>query len=211
MFDPSRILDYVKARACGRRPLSDARPPWRDDRPPTHLLRIQLGCGRDCWPGYVNVDVDPGTPADVHAHFLPYLESLGDGAADEIAMIHSLSYLRLAEARRLFAQAHRVLQPAGVFIVELPDLAKCARNLLKARGDLDEYLRPIMGIYAFDVDMIRNDTSYVPYAFGWSAWHLTRELQQAGFRDVRTRLPQSSAHDRTGRRDSRVEATKAPD
>ena len=169
-------------------------------------VRLHLGCGPDYWKGYVNVDVDPAANSDLCIDMTEIGAAVRDGSVSEVVMIHSLSYLRLWEARDLFSTLVRLLQPGGRLTLELPDLAKCARRALDSDGDLDAYLEGVRGLYAFDMGEIARRRPFTPYAFGWSAWHLTRELEQAGFRDVIIRDPET--HERRVWRDIRIEAIK---
>jgi SAM-dependent methyltransferase len=121
-------------------------------------------------------------------------------------MIHSLSYLRLWQARDLFAECHHLLQGGGRLVIELPDAGKCMQAALDAQGDPDRYLESIRGLYAFDLDDIARRRAYTPYAFGWSFWHLEGELKRAGFKQISFADPVT--HGRRLWRDLRCEATK---
>ena len=46
------------------------------------------------------------------------------------------------------------------------------------------YIEAVRAIYAFDLTQVRTRATYQPYAFGWSYWHLKRELEIAGFSTV---------------------------
>ena len=169
-------------------------------------IRLHLGSGGDYWAGYVNVDADPSATCDLRIDFTRIGEVYPPGSVSEVAMIHSLSYLSLWQARDLFAALHRLFEPGGRLIVEVPDLAKCARAVLDHEHDFTAYLEAVRAIYAFDLSQIERRQPYTPYAFGWSASHLIAELQQAGFREVALLDPQT--HGPRPWRDARVEAIK---
>jgi len=169
-------------------------------------IRLHLGCGSEYWRGYVNIDNSPGANCDVCLDFTRIEERFQPGSVSEIVMIHSLSYLRLWQAREMFGGIYRLLKPGGQLIVELPDLAKCARKALAHDGALDGYLEAVRGLYAFGLDQICNREMFTPYAFGWSAWHLQLELKRAGFR--RVDLSDPLTHGQRLDRDIRVTATK---
>lgn len=174
--------------------------------PPDGKTRLHLGCGQDYWSGYVNIDSSPNAESDLCADFLGLRAHFADGSVAEVAMIHSLGYLRLWQARELFADLHRILEPGGRLTVELPDLAKCAAKALESEQDVPSYIEAVRGLYAFGMDQIESREMFTPYAFGWSAWHLRRELELAGFRDVRVLEPRT--HGPRPWRDSRIEAVK---
>jgi SAM-dependent methyltransferase len=193
------VLAHVRLHRRGHQP--DLRA-FAGQRP----VKLHLGCGDVHLDGWINVDANPRSAADVVMDFSRIGEALAAASVDEIMMIHSLSYLRLSQARDLFAAIYRLLTPGGKFVVEFPDLEKCALAIRQARGNAEQYLEAVRAVYAFDVDWIADRRPYTPYAFGWAAWHLEQELRTAGFRDVQTYEP--ATHGQLLWRDSRVEATK---
>lgn len=177
-------------------------PPRRMDG----RVRLHLGCGTDYWTGYINIDSSPQADCDLRLDFTRIAEVFGDGSVSEVSMMHSLSYLRLWEARDFLVDTYQLLEPGGRLVVELPDLLKCARRALESAGNLDEYLEAVRGLYAFDIGQIERRERFTPYAFGWSAEHLRVELERVGFSSVSILEPQT--HGRRVWRDVRVEATK---
>lgn len=171
-------------------------------------IRLHLGCGSDYWDGYINIDAGTDTVCDVQLDFRRLADVYTDGSVAEIAMMHSLSYLRLWEARNFLADVYRLLTPGGRFVAEFPDLVKCARRAIETDGAvLDEYLEAVRGLYAFDMGQIKRQELFTPYAFGWSAAHLRVELEHVGFSEVHQSDPQT--HGQRTWRDTRVEATKS--
>ncbi|SRR6266513_4311061 len=196
-----------------RRLLAQVRRLRRRALPPelTTLLRrtpvkLHLGCGDVHLRDWINVDVSPNSAADVVMDFRYLGDALPASSVDEVMMIHSLSYLRLWEARDLLAALNRMLKPGSKFIAEFPDAEKCAMAIAGASRVVTPYLEAVRGFYAFDMGQIAARKPYAPYAFGWAAWHLEQELLAAGFVAVRTLHPLT--HGSLTWRDSRVEATK---
>jgi hypothetical protein len=173
---------------------------------PDGKVRLHLGCGGDYWPGYVNVDASPNAVCDLRMDLARISDLYPDGSVTEVVMIHSLSYLRLWQAHDLFGDLYRLLEPGGRLIIELPDLAKCARKVSESEGDLTNYLEAVRGLYAFGMEQIKRREMFTPYAFGWSSWHLKQELEYAGFRQVTIGDPKT--HGQRVWRDTRVEAVK---
>ncbi len=169
-------------------------------------LRLHLGCGYEHWKGWINVDISADSVADVVADFREIKNYFEQGTIDEIVMIHSISYLRLWEARELFTDSRSILKKGRRLILEFPDIAKCAENLLRSEGNVPEYLEAVRGFYAFGMDQIARREKFVTYAFGWAAWHMKHELEAAGFSSVQIKDPQT--HDRMIWRDTRIEAVK---
>lgn len=169
-------------------------------------LKLHLGCGTEHLDGYVNIDNNPHAAADLYMDFLQLQRIFAPESVAEVVMIHSLSYLNLWQARDLFRQLYQLLEPHGKLVIELPDCTKCARRILEAGQSDTDYLEAVRGFYAFDLEQINRREAYKPYAFGWSSWHLKKELEDAGFGDVTLLAPQT--HGPRPWRDIRVEAKK---
>lgn len=93
-------------------------------------LKLNLGSGPRRLEGWVNVDVPP---ADLAMHLgwgLPF----GDESVEYVYLSHVLEHLYKQDALELLREAHRVLAPAGVLRVVVPDVEKC----LRAYAEKDE-------------------------------------------------------------------------
>ena len=112
----------------------------------------------------------------------------------------------LPRARDFFAEIFRILEPGGILIIELPEFAKCAQKALECEGNMAEYLEAVRGLYAFGVDQIDHREMFMPYAFGWSNWHLKQELEKAGFLQIK--VCDAQTHGQRAWRDIRIESSK---
>jgi len=173
---------------------------------PDGKVRLHLGCGKDYWPGYVNVDVSSDALCDLRIDFTLIGEHYSQDSVAEVALIHSLSYLRLWQATDLLTNLYRILEPRGILVLELPDLDKCAQKALESKGNVGAYIEAVRGLYAFDMEQIERKEMFTPYSFGWSSWHLQQELEKIGFRNITVRDPQT--HGQRIWRDTRIEARK---
>jgi hypothetical protein len=173
---------------------------------PADAVKLNVGCGAMHLPGWVNIDINPKVNPDICCDLLTVKNHFQPASVDEIMLLHSISYLSLWEARIFFKNALTMLKDGAALIMEFPDIAKCARALLKNDGAADEYLEAVRGIYAFDMNQIKRKQRYVPYAFGWSAWHISVELKAAGFRLINIEEPQT--HGPRSWRDVRIVAFK---
>lgn len=174
--------------------------------PNDNKVRLHLGCGSEYWEGYVNIDSRADIKTDLQLDFTKIGSHYADFSVAEVALIHSISYLRLFEARDLFSTIFRMLEPGGRMIIECPDFVKCATKALNSENNLSEYLEGIRGLYAFDMDQIKRKDCYLPYAFTWSTFHLQSELKAVGFKKIDVCPPLT--HDQRIWRDIRIEATK---
>jgi predicted SAM-dependent methyltransferase len=102
-------------------------------------VRLNLGCGSDIRPGYVNVDKFPAHEGVVQADFplLPFPEN----HADEALLSHVLEHFGYKEGETLCREIHRVLKPGGVAQIEVPDIAWCMAQFLGA-PEMNGYTDP---------------------------------------------------------------------
>lgn len=103
------------------------------------LLRLNLGCGHDIRPGWVNVDKFPARADVVQANFpqLPFADNL----ANEVVLSHVLEHFGYEDGYTLTSEIQRVLAPGGVAHIEVPDVAWCMTQFLNA-PEADTYTNP---------------------------------------------------------------------
>lgn len=100
------------------------------------MLKLNCGSGVCPLPGWINIDVDPDSGADVIADLgtaIPYPDASVD-------FIHSEDFLSclpaLEQVRNFLSEAHRVLKPAGVMRLLVPSLER----LVEAYRDRPDWL-----------------------------------------------------------------------
>lgn len=100
--------------------------------------RLNLGCGCRRHADWTNVDLVPAG-SDVIACDLRRQLPFAAGSFEAVYAAHVLEHLEPVEARRLVAQAHRLLAPGGVVRIVVPDLEGIVRaylaSLERAAGD----------------------------------------------------------------------------
>lgn len=94
------------------------------------VVRLNLGCGTDLRPGWVNVDKFPANETVVQAEFplLPFSE----GHADEVLLSHVLEHFGFKDGETLCSEIHRVLKVGGHAYIEVPDINWCCAQFLGA-------------------------------------------------------------------------------
>lgn len=169
-------------------------------------MKIHMGCGARILPGWINIDIqkhpdakaDPEILADARKVPLP------DGCASLIQAIHLWEHFYLWECDALIAEWRRLLKPGGVLVLELPDLAKCARNLLDGIEGKNPGQLSMWGIFG---NPGLNDP-YMCHRWGWTPKTLSNFLKENGFTDMIQSVPQYHPAGRE-RRDMRIQVIRA--
>lgn len=86
------------------------------------MKKLNLGCGRYPKDGFVNVDVDPASKADVlhDLERIPYPFSSGE--FNRVDMDHVLEHL--GDVRAVMAEVHRLLEPGGELHLSVPHFSR---------------------------------------------------------------------------------------
>jgi predicted SAM-dependent methyltransferase len=96
-------------------------------------MKLNLGCGRDLRPGYVNVDFRPISGVDQYYDLSKFPWPWADGSAEEILMLDFLEHFPYRQTYTILHECWRVLAPGGKLIVQVPDLEQCGRAALMLR------------------------------------------------------------------------------
>lgn len=161
------------------------------DRSP---LRLNIGAGKKVLPGWTSVGLDDKHEVHADIRALP----LPDSCADEAMAIHVLEHLNRWDAPAALAEWLRVLKPGAMIGIELPELHRCCRAILKG-APRQEGIQGLFGEWE-----LRDETMI--HRHGWTESELQEELQKAGFTGVRFVRP--LFHGRRDKRDMRAEAFK---
>jgi len=165
-------------------------------------MKIHMACGRHVLDGYVNVDMarHPSAKRDpellgVDVKSLP----IDDGVADEILAIHVFEHLCRWEVDPLLQEWARVMKSGGVLVLEMPDIIKCARNVI---ANVDDLRNGLLGIYGATDE--KDPLMY--HRWGWTFCTIKPLLEAAGFHRIKEKKPQW--HGVRLNRDFRVECVK---
>ncbi len=106
---------------------------------------LNLGCGKQCHPDWLNIDVAK-TADDVVAHDLRKPLPLPDASCAVVYASHVLEHFAKAEAPQFLAECFRVLEPGGIIRIVVPDLEQIARLYVDltqraATGDVEAAAR----------------------------------------------------------------------
>jgi len=145
-------------------------------------IKLNLGCGNDVLPGWVNIDAY-NDAADVKADVrkLPY----PDNSVDIILASHVIEHFHFQDGFAVLLEWYRALRPGGKLIVETPDfLATC-----KSFAEGSEGWRVDLYGQFFAQPWIPGQAHY----FLYTETQLGGTLRQCGYRDV-VRVPPESTY-----------------
>lgn len=76
-----------------------------------NLIKLDIGCGKEKKEGYVGIDIDPESQADIIASALDL--PFENESVDEIISSHLVEHFSPEEAQKFFSEIYRVLKQGG--------------------------------------------------------------------------------------------------
>lgn len=215
------LLDMLWARGCQRLSqmrlsalLGRLRNLWRLPQ----LLRkfrggkLNLGCGPDRRPGWLNADLD--LRADLYLHAGRRFP-LPDNFLALIFTEHMLEHLSEAEAATCLWECHRVLQPGGILRLSTPDLAHVVADYLappaatvpqrRSAAAISPWKYP-EGTVPTPAQVLNDGFRLWEHQHLWDETDLREALQRAGFVEVQRYEPGQGSSELTSDLESRRDA-----
>lgn len=150
-------------------------------------VRLNLGCGDKRLAGYINVDAAAsrkGVKPDVQCD-IRNLDRFKGAIADEILAVHVIEHFHYWEVLPLLRGWSRVLKPAGLLILECPNLLSACveilRNPLQASlpgPQGQQGMWPLYGDPAWQDPLMSHKWAYTPQS-------LAQVMAEAGYVQVR--------------------------
>ncbi|MBG6081158.1 class I SAM-dependent methyltransferase [Rubrivivax gelatinosus] len=148
---------------------------------PTRFTRLNIGCGPEPAPGWLNADRQPAAGVDLVGDLCTGLP-LADASVDYAVGMHLLQDIAWPELPAAVAELRRVLRPGGVLRLGLPDLDRA----------IDAYRHGDAGYFFVPDEHARDIGAKLVTQIIWYGsvrtpftWGFTRELLQgAGWREV---------------------------
>jgi hypothetical protein len=137
-------------------------------------MKLDIGIRRPGTDGWTTVDIWPG--ADLVTPMW-YLKTVG-GPVSDIRATHCLEHIPIAMVAPTLAEWHRVLEPGGFLVVEVPNLEWCVKHWLAGGRGVDV----IFGTQEDEGMFHRN---------GFTPSTLSRAIVEAGFNEPTVELIES--------------------
>lgn len=94
-------------------------------------MRLNLGCGDDIRPDYINVDFRKTHPSVVQVDLSRFPWSFEDNSAEEILMLDFLEHFPYAQTKAILLECRRVLRFDGTVVIQVPDALQTCRALIQ--------------------------------------------------------------------------------
>lgn len=136
-----RFLRRLRSQQLRRATLAPRQAPILGiDKAP---VKLNIGCGEQDYPGYVNLDVVVAP----HLHVIGDIRQLpfGDACADEILCSDVLEHLLAGDGVKSVAEIFRVLREGGHLILVTPDLDEVCRMHLRRQASIAEVMQHLFG------------------------------------------------------------------
>jgi SAM-dependent methyltransferase len=150
----------------------------------------------------LRLDIDPSVQPDIVGSIVNMAEVPAD-SVDAVWSSHNLEHVYSHEVPVALREFFRVLRPAGVALITVPDLQYVAKSI--AKGQLEEtlYVSPAGPITPLDMvyghrSSIQQGNEYMAHHTGFTARTLSQKLTQIGFANIAVRTPGDRALWATG-------------
>ena len=80
-------------------------------------IKLDIGCGKDKKPGFIGVDIDKNSDADVIASALNL--PFSDSTVSEIHCAHLVEHFHPVDAQKFFNEIYRVLKDGGTALLKI--------------------------------------------------------------------------------------------
>lgn len=150
-------------------------------------MKLNICCGKRILPGYMNVDFAPNPEGELQPDFVAPAWALPFAADtfDEIMCIHGWEHFYTWQCEYVFHEWQRVAKSGCKLILELPNLIKCAQNLLAIENGSARFKKPeqmsMWGI--FGDNTLKNE--HMIHKWGWTPRTLKNFLAFYGATDIR--------------------------
>jgi len=109
------------------------------------LVKLDIGCGKIKKNGYIGIDIDSHSDADIIASALKL--PFGDNSVDEIQSSHLVEHFSPNEAKKFFDEIYRVLKTGGLAEIKIDKDWTKKRLLVKDPTHKYRYKTEEIGVF----------------------------------------------------------------
>lgn len=152
---------------------------------PGSELKLNVACGSNKIPGYINIDAEESNKPDQVIDILKVFPYNTD-SVDEILFFHAIEHIPEKNHVQILQQFHRALKPNGYLYISYPEFTKVATNYINNyRGMRDFWKNTIYGLqrYPGDAHVALMDTKY-----------FIQTLQECGFWNIEYKPEQNEPY-----------------
>jgi predicted SAM-dependent methyltransferase len=133
----------------------------------------------------IRLDVDPSVEPDIVTSMTD-IDAIADASVDAIWSSHNLEHLESHEVPLALREWRRVLRPAGIAFMTLPDLAQVAKLVADDEINKPIYESPAGPIAPLDIMFghrrsVESGNRYMAHRTGFTTDHLGEALMEAKF------------------------------
>jgi hypothetical protein len=154
------------------------------DISPTALRKLNLGCGTDHRPGYLNVDMNPGQRPDLVANVLE-LHMLPSKNFDEIIAQDVLEHFKWRDTPRALFEWNRLLMPGGKLFIRTTYVIGLGRRFADADCRTIEAQKTLL-MFLFSNQWVEGDyhlTSFTERLIQYYLWETGFRIDEISLRD----------------------------
>ena len=149
--------------------------------------RLNVGCGINVIPGWLNVDQITGPPGVVFLKGDDHWQ-IPDNSFDAVLCEHMIEHVPKAVGRSILSESFRILKPGGVFRAVTPDIEFLACLLSENSSDITLYMdsmKAFLGVAEMTrVDAVNAAFRNYGHSYLYSPEELKAELLNAGFEQI---------------------------
>ena len=117
------------------------------------LIKLNLGCGANKIPGYINIDMEKSLKPDLHLNFVYQRLPFKDGTVDEVILFHTIEHIQKRFHQKVLSEVRRVLKLGARVIITYPQFDKCyERWKSNFKGERQYWEATMFGRQAFPSD-----------------------------------------------------------
>jgi predicted SAM-dependent methyltransferase len=91
-------------------------------------VKLNLGCGDNKLPGFINIDSFAGVKPDLVHNIIETPLPYKDNSVDEVVFFHCIEHIPEHLHERVLGEIFRVLKKEAKFLISYPEFLKCVEN-----------------------------------------------------------------------------------